>query len=147
MSDMDRINWLQQELGEANRIITEKTHDIEDNEEEISALRSEIDRKNNALEWIHKKIVAKSELYNYDEDLLRDIMVITEQALSTKEASDVCKSCKAYEQGRNVCTYGFPIAYAQDIPMCMRDNYSDNTMKRFFDDSGYPILTKEDSDE
>jgi len=48
MSDMDRINWLQQELGEANRIITEKTHDIEDNEEEISALRAELERKNNA---------------------------------------------------------------------------------------------------
>ena len=51
-------------------------------------LSAEIERKDRALNWIHNKIVAKSELYNYDEDLLRDIRVITEQALSTKEDSD-----------------------------------------------------------
>ena len=57
-------------------------------------------------------------------------------------AIDICKSCKDYREGEGVCENGFPIPYAQDVPMCMRGDYSHRQMARFFDESGYPLFVK-----
>ena len=57
--------------------------------EENKKLKADIERKDRALNWIHNKIVAKSELYNYNDDLLRDIRVITEQTLLPMENRNV----------------------------------------------------------
>jgi hypothetical protein len=56
-----------------------------DAEEEIAALKAEIERKDEALDKIHTKIVARSELYTNDADLVRNIKIIAKQALQGEE--------------------------------------------------------------
>lgn len=53
-------------------------------------------------------------------------------------ATEICKSCIAYIPGR-VCVNGFPLPYGLK-PMCMKDDFSDSQMKRFFDKDGKPVF-------
>lgn len=54
-------------------------------------------------------------------------------------ATEICKSCIAYIPGR-VCKNGFPLPFGESSPMCLRGDYSDSQMKRFFDKNGKPVF-------
>lgn len=56
--------------------------------------------------------------------------------------SEICFSCKNYIPGNSICMSGFPLPYAGKIPMCLKDDFDDHVISRFFDSRGYPRLIK-----
>ena len=52
---------------------------------------------------------------------------------------EICKTCKSYNTGNSICKDGFPLPYDGD-PLCLRDDYSESVLSRFFDNSGKTLF-------